>query len=328
MTNEKTISIGKYRGMQQCATERGVFAILALDHRNNLKKALNPEAPENVTSQELIKFKQEVSKPVAKPASAILLDPEVGAFQCLSGGAVPRSSGLIISIEATGYLGDSGARQSRLLSGWSIAKAKRMGADAIKLLVYYHPAAKTAALIEALVEQVTSECIKHDICFFLEPLTYSVDPDQPQLRGNEFYDVLFETVKTLSRIGPDVIKIEFPVDIQTTQNETAWADACAELSAVCPIPWVLLSGSANFNVYLRQVVAACSNGCSGVAAGRAIWREAASLSGKSRADFLAITASDRMYRIASLCDSIARPWTDCYSLPEPDQDFFKDYPEE
>ena len=37
----KPISIGKLRGLQQISSARGTFTALALDHRQNLRKA-NP----------------------------------------------------------------------------------------------------------------------------------------------------------------------------------------------------------------------------------------------------------------------------------------------
>ncbi len=41
MTQYKHISIGKFRGLQQVSSKRGTFTALALDHRQNLRKA-NP----------------------------------------------------------------------------------------------------------------------------------------------------------------------------------------------------------------------------------------------------------------------------------------------
>ena len=35
------ISIGKFRGLQQCTSRQGTFTCLALDHRQNLRRALN-----------------------------------------------------------------------------------------------------------------------------------------------------------------------------------------------------------------------------------------------------------------------------------------------
>ena len=37
----KFLTIGKFRGLQQCTSPRGTFTCLALDHRQNLRKA-NP----------------------------------------------------------------------------------------------------------------------------------------------------------------------------------------------------------------------------------------------------------------------------------------------
>jgi len=46
---------------------------------------------------------------------------------------LPGPKGLLVSMEKTGYSGDSTARITELLPGWSVRKAKRMGASAVKL---------------------------------------------------------------------------------------------------------------------------------------------------------------------------------------------------
>ena len=43
--------VGKIRRLQQCATPDGKFVMLALDHRNNLRRSLNPADPDNVTGK-------------------------------------------------------------------------------------------------------------------------------------------------------------------------------------------------------------------------------------------------------------------------------------
>ena len=58
------------------------------------------------------------------------------------------------------------------LDGWSVAKAKRMGASAAKLLVYYNPAASNAAAQERFVERVATECRSADLPLFVEPLSF------------------------------------------------------------------------------------------------------------------------------------------------------------
>ena len=40
--------LGKLRGISQCSNEAFTFNILALDHRNNLRKVMNPTNPSSV----------------------------------------------------------------------------------------------------------------------------------------------------------------------------------------------------------------------------------------------------------------------------------------
>jgi tagatose-1,6-bisphosphate aldolase len=321
----QTLSLGKYRGLQQCSTRRGTLSVLALDHRNNLRRALRPEAPDTVTDAELIAFKGQVMEGIAPEASAILLDPEFGAAQGIASGRLPGDIGLLVALDATGYTGEPEARQSQVLPGWSVAKARRMGANAVKLLVYYHPESPTASDIETLVRRVAADCVEHDIPLFLEPLSYSRDPSRKKLRPEERHLVVVETARRLTRLGADVLKAEFPLDIQAQPETEAWAEACAELSSASAIPWVLLSASVDYEMYLRQVAVAAQNGASGVAAGRAVWKEASSLAPAARVEFLHGQARERLARLTALCEALARPWTDLYAAPTLETGWYEQY---
>lgn len=321
----KTLTIGKLRGLQQCSTPNGALAVLALDHRNNLRRALNPDAPDSVRDEDMTAFKRKLIGALAPAASAVLLDPEVGAAQCIASGALPGPSGLVVAVEASGYTGDASARGSRILPGWSVAKTRRMGASAIKLLVYYHPEAASAKEIEALVERVAADCAQADLAYFLEILTYSPDPARKKLSPDERRQVVVESARRLTPLGADVLKAEFPLDISAEPDEEAWKAACAELSAASAIPWVLLSASVDFETFLRQVTAACRAGASGVAVGRAVWQEATTLRDGELASFLSGVAMRRMARIVALCDALARPWLDCYAASEPESDWYAAY---
>lgn len=320
-----TLSIGKLRGLQQCSTRRGALSTLALDHRGNLRRAMRPDAPEAVSSNELVAFKQQVIKSLAPAASAILLDPQVGAAQAIAGGALPGQVGLVVAVEESGYSGSATARESRILSGWSVEKIKRLGASAVKLLVYHHPEASTAAAIEALVRQVASDCATADVALMLEILSYSPDPAHKRLPPAERRQVVIESARCLVGPGVDIFKAEFPLDIAAEKDEQEWAKACADLSAASAAPWVLLSASVDYETYLRQVVIACQNGASGVAVGRAVWKEAVELTGQARSQFLQEQAHDRMARITELCDALARPWTDFYMAAPLEEDWYAGY---
>lgn len=320
-----TLTIGKWRGLQQCATPHGGIAVLALDHRGNMRQVLNPAAPDTVTPEAMTAFKQQVVAELAPVTSAVLLDPEFGAAQCVAAGALPGQTGLLVAVEATGYTGDPTARQSQILPGWSVAKAKRMGASAIKLLIYYHPDTPAAGEIEALVRQTAAECAAQDLLFFLEPLSYSPDLGRKKLPPEARRRVVVETARRLTPLGVDVLKAEFPLDLTAHPDEQDWAEACAELSAASIVPWVLLSASVDYATYLRQVTVACRAGASGVAAGRAVWQEAAGLAGEARLAFLRGPAHERMARLTALSDALARPWQTFYAAPVLRSDWYAGY---
>ena len=307
-----SLSIGKRRGLVNCSTTRGVFAILALDQRVSLRKAMNPSQPDEVSYESLVQFKLPIIKHLSPYGSAVLLDPEYGAAQNLAADNMSGSAGLIVALEQSGYTGEKYNRQSQILPGWSVAKAKMLGADGVKLLVYYHPESIHADDQRNLIAQVAAACKEHNMAFFLEPLVYSIDKSQQKLTTLQRQNLIINMAAELSQLGPDVLKIQFPVDVNEQPDEAAWLDACRQVTEVCPIPWVLLSAGVDFDVYLRQVVVACTAGASGVMAGRAVWKEAVDLKDDQLDTFLKQTAKDRLTRLCAVCDGLAKPWQNFY----------------
>ncbi|MCJ7624023.1 MAG: hypothetical protein MUO76_11010 [Anaerolineaceae bacterium] len=117
------LTIGKIHELQQCTRQRGTFTCLALDHRQNLRRALNPENPSTVTDSDLTDFKLDVATALAGEATPKLFDPEYSATQAVARGGIPGHVGLVVALDATGYAGDSVSRQSRILPGWSVKKS-------------------------------------------------------------------------------------------------------------------------------------------------------------------------------------------------------------
>ncbi|MDZ4159452.1 MAG: tagatose 1,6-diphosphate aldolase [Anaerolineaceae bacterium] len=256
---------------------------------------------------------------LAPATSAVLLDPEYGAAQAVGGNVLPGGVGLIVAVEETGYTGKPDARQCQVLPGWSVEKARLMGASGVKLLVYYHPQSKLAKPQRDLISAVAETCTRLDVAFFLEPLVYSIDPHRPKLSPTEHRQAVIETTRELGQLGADVLKVEFPIDVQAQPDETIWLQACREVSAASPVPWVLLSAGVDFDIFQKQVVVACTAGASGVMAGRAVWKEAAGLEGVQRARFLRQEAALRLNKLGEICDRLARSWIEFYppdSLPE------------
>ena len=317
------LSIGKLRGLQQSTSPKGTFTCLALDHRQNLRRALNPTYPGSVSDAALSRFKLEVTAALADLSTAVLLDPEFGAAQAVATGALPGRTPFVVAVESTGYSGEPTARQSQILPGWTVEKAKRMGASMIKLLVYFHPECPAAKEIETFVSQVAQECMQYDIGLMLEPLSYALKAGT-KLSSAEKRRVVTETAHRLTLPGEDVLKAEFPLDVTEVADEATWAAACAELSNASPVPWILLSAAVDHATYLRQVEIACRAGASGCAVGRAVWQEAVGMSGDARLAFLRTTGRERLAGLASVCSEFGRPVGDFYTAEAP-FDWYKTY---
>jgi tagatose 1,6-diphosphate aldolase len=226
-----------------------------------------------------------------------------------------------VAVESTGYIGDATARQAQIIPGWSVEKAKRMGASAIKLLVYYHPDSSTAKAIEDFTSLVAEECRKHDLVLMLEPLSYSLDENK-KLASEEKRYVVVETVKRLTSLNIDILKAEFPLD--ANDDESKWMEACQEISSASLTPWILLSAAVDYETFVRQVIVACNAGASGIAVGRAVWKEAVIMNGDERMKFLRTVARQRLARLTSLCHALGKPYTEFYTADAP-FDWHKNY---
>jgi tagatose 1,6-diphosphate aldolase len=306
------ISIGKLRGLQQLADSKGMMTMCAIDHRGALKQALNEKNPAAVSYQDIVDFKLDLCQAVAPFASAILLDPEYGASQAIAAGLLPGSKGLLVSMEKTGYSGDSTARITELLPDWSVKKAKKMGASAVKLLIYFRPDLKDVASKQLdLVARLADQCLEEDIAFLVEPVSYPIE--QIGASSKKFAEIkpglVIETARQITALPIDVVKAEFPADIKFEQDEGKLLRLCQELDQASRLPWVLLSAGVDFDSFRKQVEIACKAGASGFLAGRALWQEGAQIrSREARMSFFQNTAASRLKELAEIADSYGKPW--------------------
>lgn len=323
------LSLGRVRALQTASTERGVFTILAVDHRDAMRAMLNSEQPETVTAPQLTEIKLSIVNAIGPSATAVLLDPVYSLGQAIAQHALPPKTAFLSAIEEQGYLGNPYSRQTTMLEGWSIEKAKTLGASGVKVLLFYHPEAGEAAeRQEQLVTQLLAECSRFDIPMFLEPIHYSLDPGVSKdsaAFAPERPKIIIETVRRLGALKPDVLKVEFPVNPQYEKDETAWRDACTELNETSPVPWTLLSGGEPFEIFQKQLTVACQNGCSGFLVGRALWQEAVHLHGRERDVFLHGEATRRWQTLHTIAETYAQPWFERYEATHVDEHWHKDY---
>lgn len=320
---------GKIRALQTTSTPTGLFNILAIDHRDSLRVLLNPNDPGNVPAAAITELKLAIVEALAPLATAVMLEPEYSAAQAIVSGALPGPVGFLAAVEAQGYLGDPNRRQNSLLDGWSVAKAKRLGASGIKLLILYRPDAGEATTHqENLVRTVVAECARHEIPLFLEPLAYPLDPAMPKTAPEFAQDrprLVIETVRRLAALGPDILKIQFPVDAHHSTDEGLWRERCLELNDITSVPWALLSDGVPYETFKAQVRVGCEAGCSGFMIGRALWREVISAAQADRAAALTEFAIPRFKALSDITNSLGHGWQDKYQQPTIDHHWFRQY---
>lgn len=320
----KALTPGRWRGLRLTSNTQNVFTIMAFDQRGTFTQMLPADTPYDTA----VAIKSEVVRALSPLVSAVLLDAEYGLTAALE---LPKSTGLLMAVEKSGYSGDSTYRHAEMYPDWNVEKIKRMGAAAVKMLVYYHPGAGTLAEeIEALVATICKQCHDHDLPLFLEPISYSLDANVEKSSA-EFAEqrpeIVRETAQRLNRLQPDVLKLEFPVDVDFDSDQNNWRAACEAVSAACDVPWVLLSAGVDYDVFEPQVRVACQSGASGFLAGRAIWKESIPMTATDRQGFLAATGmgADRLKRLTELTDQYGRPWTDFYQHVTPAEGWYNSY---
>ncbi len=305
-------SIGKLRGLQQVADDDGFLTICAIDHRGALQRAMNEKDPDAVTYQDMVDFKLDLCRAVSPFVSAVLLDPVYGAAQAIAAGILPGHIGLLVSMEKTGYSGEKTARITELLPDWSAGKAKRMGASAVKLLVYFRPDLKEIAARQLdLVARVADQCIKEDIPLLVEPVSYPVEDvgvSSPKFAGMK-PALVIETARRITALPIDVLKAEFPANMKFEKDEKKLLRLCQELDRASRLPWVLLSAGADFDTFKKQVEIACKAGASGFLAGRALWQEGVQIRPREeRMEFFKTTAAPRVKELSDLVRKFGKPW--------------------
>src|SRR4051794_3929487 len=179
-----TFTAGKLQHMNALSNSAGVIAAAAMDQRGSLKKSIAAAkgvTQDQITDQMMEEFKIAVSRVLTPHASAILLDPEWGLPAAK---ARAKNAGLLLAYENSGYDNTQPGRRPDLLPQVSVKRLKEnMGADAVKILIYYSPFddAKVNDIKHAFVERIGAESETYEIPFFLEFVGY--DPKGGDEKG-------------------------------------------------------------------------------------------------------------------------------------------------
>ena len=128
------ISKEKLENLKKLVNEDGAIAALAIDQRGSMERMMGEANPELNNVEGIGAYKELVAKELTPYASSILIDPIYGQKGI---DATDSNAGLILSYEQTGYDEYDDGRLPRLIDFMSGLRAKEMGANAIKTLLYY-----------------------------------------------------------------------------------------------------------------------------------------------------------------------------------------------
>ena len=328
---------GKLAGMKAVSNDRGIIAAAAMDQRGSLQKALAKEKGAEVGDHEIEEFKTLVTEVLTPHASAILLDPEWGIPASRKRA---KNAGLLMAYEKTGYDKTGPGRLGDLLDHWSVRRIKEVGADCLKILLYYTPfdPKETNDIKHAWVERIGDECRANDIPFFLEFIGYDEGADEKGLEYAKKKPAIVTGAMeefTKDRYGVDVMKVEVPVNMKFVEGTGTFAgekaytreeamQAFRHSAEVATRPFIYLSAGVSNAEFTETLKLAGDAGTrfSGVLCGRATWKDGIPVYGKQGPDaFRAWLLDQGVKNINNVNDHLkaARPWFEFYGAKSADE---------
>jgi len=325
-----SLSAGKLQHMNALSNSAGVIAAAAMDQRGSLTKGIASAKgiPQSeVTDQMMEEFKVAVSKILTPHASAILLDPEWGLP---AAAARANGTGLLLAYEKTGYDATDQHRMPDLLPHLSVKRIKEMGADAVKILLYYTPfsPADVNDIKHAFIERIGAECEAYDIPFFLEFVGYDENgADEKALayaqkKPSVVKGSMLEFSKPQYKV--DVLKVEVPINPAYVEGSRGFKgqvgytraealDHFRDCASVASKPFIYLSAGVSNAVFIENLEFAAESGTdySGVLCGRATWLDGVKIYGEKGLAALEDWLSDQgVKNIQAVNDAVkpAKAW--------------------
>jgi tagatose 1,6-diphosphate aldolase len=303
-------SIGRLRRLRRLADESGIVVGLAIDHRDSFRAALERAGFRDVSPDVMARVKEALVRSLVGSASTLMIDLELGRGT-LDNGALPARVGLVMPLESQGYqqLGDD--RTTTLMSDFTPPDALALGADACKVLLPIRldrPRA-AAAQLETLARAISAA---HDVALpiVVEPTVYKLTGETDASYGARFRDLLHDLVGAVSQLGPDLLKVPFPLleNARSDGIDEGATAACQELDrAAGGIPWVLLGAGVAPPQFLWQLDLAGRAGASGFLAGRTIWFDALSDDPKTAASLAVRHGRPRFEECRAVARAACRP---------------------
>jgi tagatose 1,6-diphosphate aldolase len=275
------MNFGTRRSIERLADDNGHFRMLAIDQRPPVLELIARQLGVDEAPLDAVRdAKRLLVDALSSRASAVLVDP-VTAFS--SSDLISPRQGMIMTLENSQFETRPDGRLTSLIPDWSVEKIKRIGADGVKFLAWYHPDAgpEVIAHQQQIVADVGAACRRNDIPFILELLLYPFPDNTPDAGyGGRRAQMVLESVETFAdqRFGVDLFKLECPIPVDDLvddqRSDASLQPAFDDLHRAAGRPWVLLSGGAPPDAFVRMLSLGYRAGASGYLAGRSIWWDA------------------------------------------------------
>jgi tagatose-1,6-bisphosphate aldolase len=288
------------------ASPDGVFAIIAMDQRNTLRRmftAVDIDASED----DLRTAKADVARALTPAATGMLLDPTYGVPAVTAARALAPGCGLLVAAEPSSrdsYNGEPRThRDPELDARW----VSEQGGNALKFLVQLRADRSVGkpgepdliAEVLNVCQEIVTDCTSAGLPSVIENLVYALPGEH--LTGKPREDAIIHAAAALDEVDIDLLKLEYPGS----------PDGCRRLADVLHRPWAVLSAGVPFEQFSDVLkIAFDEGGASGFIAGRSIWREALPLRGAERQRFLDNIARPRLDNLVAVASQRARPWTE------------------
>jgi tagatose 1,6-diphosphate aldolase len=313
---------GKLRGLQRISNPNGTLTMVATDQNSSMISMMKKATGKDPTYAEVADAKVMLSRSLSPYCSGLLVDGYYGYWSTVAAFAVPPSTGLLIRVEKSGAAKNANdAPCGEVEPGWSVAKIKRAGADAVKLLAQFEPNEFDSAERNfQFTLDIYNECIKHDILFLLEPLHFGYkvngEMETKEATAKRKAKTVIDTAHYLSRYC-DVYKAEFPGTFGV-ETDAQLMDNLKKLNDACVKPWVLLSAGVDYDQYKKQVEMAMKAGASGILGGRAFWKEFFTYKTPAERQKFADTECVRRVKETDAIVKTGTPWFAKYGLSTDD----------
>ena len=223
----------------------GKYLMLALDQRGSFAKLAGSD-----DTDVLISKKKQIIETLDDLYTGILVDPKIGLPAFKEYGS---KKPLLLCTEKTGYEEIGQDRKTEIEH--RVKELKEMGAQAIKILLFFNPFGETAEDQYRTANQISLECQQENLPYFFEIVTYGEGENLVRHSVEYFLERKF---------WASVFKIEFPGSEEECQKVT---------KMLGETEWIMLTAGIDYDEFCRRLSIACQNGCSGFLAGRSVWKD-------------------------------------------------------